>query len=108
MDLLGIGMFPPPPFNNVEVLDKHEYWTTNRIEDNFCDPSITGLLFGFDQEQCNKTLMETYKSSTSSVRTIVQFGQEIMSGKLKMIFNFVIFFIKIKTYKIKICYYIKY
>ena len=88
MDFLGIGMFPPPPFGNIKLLDKLKYLTINRIEDDFCDPSITGLLYGFDREQCNKTLMDTYKGSTSSVRTIIQFGQEIISGKLKPIFAF--------------------
>ena len=100
MDLLGIGMFPPSPFTNFEVLDKRKYLSINR-EDDFCDPSITGILFGFDQDQCNKTLMETAMDSTSSVRTIIQFGQEIVSGKLKTIFNFCISFTKHNKVKLK-------
>ena len=72
------------------MMDARSYMNMNSIEDDFCDPSITGLLFGFDHEQCNKTLMEGYKSSTSSVRTILQYGQEIVSGT-KRFFLFKIF-----------------
>ena len=84
MDLLGIGMFPPKPFssNNFEVIEE----VTAKNDDEFCDPSITGLLFGFDREQCNKTLMEWASTSTSSVRSIIHYGQLVDSGLCRFFF----------------------
>ena len=81
-------MFPPQPFG-YNTLDKYEY--LKKYDDNFCDPSITGLLFGFDREQCNKTLMEWASTSTSSVRAIIQFGQEIDSGTMVLKFKSILF-----------------
>ena len=56
---------------------------TSGIEDEFCDPSITGLIFGFDREQCNKTLMDWASTSSSSVRAIIHYGQLVTSGRNK-------------------------
>ena len=72
-------MFPPKPFSSPNFRGLNEL--TALGEDEFCDPSITGLLFGFDREQCNKTLMEWASTSTSSVRGIIHYGQLITSGK---------------------------
>ena len=70
-------MFPPKPFAN-NIFENAKYHTP--YDDEICDPSLSGLVFGFDREQCNKTLMEWSSTSTSSVRAIVHYGQEINSG----------------------------
>ena len=72
-------MFPPKPFSSPNFRGLNELKALR--DDEFCDPSITGLLFGFDREQCNKTLMEWASTSTSSVRGIIHYGQLITSGK---------------------------
>ena len=77
--MLGIGRFPPKPFSNNNFGDMEK--TISTIDDEFCDPSITGLIFGFDREQCNKTLMEWASTSSSSVRAIIHYGQLITSGR---------------------------
>ena len=71
-------MFPPKPFAN-NIFENAKYHTS--YDDEICDPSLSGLVFGFDREQCNKTLMEWASTSTSSVRGIIHYGQLITSGK---------------------------
>ena len=91
MDLFGIGMFPPPPFNN-EAPSKENSLKYNN--DDVCGIDLMGFLMGFDRDQCNNTMMSWESYSTSSVRTIVQYAQEINSGIFKNILSFNILCLK--------------
>ena len=81
MDLFGWGVFPPPWFND-DTSSNHEILKYSEDDDELCDIELEGFLMGFDRAQCNKTMMDWASYSTSSVRTIVQYAQEINSGIL--------------------------
>ena len=86
MDLLGVGMFPPPIFNKKEVSttmdSEYNKYDNNETCDLDLNGILLGMLMGFDQEQCNKTMVQYASLSTSSVRTQVHYAQEINSGIL--------------------------
>jgi len=86
-DIFGWGVFPPPiPFPLIQVSENASSdKESNDNEDEKCQLDLigitTGLAMGFDLEQCNKTMMKYAHLSTSSVRTIMQYAQEIESGR---------------------------
>ena len=80
MNIMGWGMFPPPPFNDKNTIQ------TRRLknpEDEVCDElweTLSGFLMGFDTDQCNDTMVQWASTSTSSVRTVAQYAQGVNTG----------------------------
>ena len=78
-------MFPPAPFVNMinklsETVFSGADDTHDDRDDERCEPKLLDIIMGMDRDQCNGTMMQYHWQSTSSVRSILQYGQETKSG----------------------------